>query len=83
MHIANKKNQRQSALSQKNHDPSVMRELVGCEAPVDPRGNAAFTEAIYKCMEREFETKKRFCKLQLTQRLTISLADRDWMAKNT
>ena len=61
--------------------PDLMRELVGYESPIDPRGNSAYIEAIYKCMEREFETKKRFCKLQLL--LTNHLADRDWMAKNT
>ena len=39
-----------------------MRELIGCDSPLDPRGNPQFTNNIYKCMEREFETKKRFCK---------------------
>ncbi len=61
-------------------EAELMRELIGADSPVDPRGNAKYIESIYRCMEREFETKKRFCKLYFRNNI---LAERDWMAKNT
>ena len=61
-------------------EAELMRELIGADSPVDPRGNAKYIESIYRCMEREFETKKRFCKFYFRNNI---LAERDWMAKNT
>ena len=48
--------------------------------------NPIFIKNVYNTIEKEFETKKRFCKLiMIIFRLNFYfiLADRDWMAKNT
>ena len=52
MHLAAKRQGKQQRMSEQE-----MKELVGYPSRIDPRGNPAFIENIYKTMEKEFTTK--------------------------
>ena len=39
-----------------------MQNISGMNCPIDPRGNPKFIKNIYNSIEKEYETKKRFCK---------------------